>query len=85
MPLGDWMTGLGHLLGIMKLTFTSLHTYIKTKKTDPGKINKSTMSLDLTHSVSSMSSIGSISGSNIPGVDYKVEIMLNSNRIKLNS
>ena len=60
MPLGNWYTGLEQLLGIIKLSFTSLHTYIKTKKSDPGKMNKSSMSLDLTHS--SLSSLGSSYG-----------------------
>ena len=50
MSLGNWELGLEHLLGIIKLSFTALNTYIMTKRSDAGKINKSALSLNLAHS-----------------------------------
>eukprot|EP00116_Pleurobrachia_bachei_P001734 sb/3461996/ len=46
MTLGRWEEGMEHVLGIVKQSFTALHTYIKTKQKEPGKLNKSTMSLN---------------------------------------
>ena len=53
MPLGDWETGLGHLLAIIKISFTALHTHIKMR---PAPIPKSAMSLNLASSDVSMAS-----------------------------
>ncbi|KAL5268418.1 hypothetical protein ACHWQZ_G002322 [Mnemiopsis leidyi] len=62
MPLGNWETGLDHLLGIIKLSFTALNSYIMSKRSDAGKINKSALSLNLASSDVSLSnsSIASI-------------------------
>ena len=57
MSLGDWEAGLDHLLGIIKLSFTALNTYIMAKRSDAGKINKSAMSLNLANSEPSLSNM----------------------------
>lgn len=62
MPLGNWEAGLEHLLGIIKLSYTALNTHIMAKRTEPGKINKSTMSLNLAASDMSLSSVNSEHG-----------------------
>ena len=62
MPLGNWEVGLDHLLGIIKLSFTALNSYIMSKRSEAGKINKSALSLNLANSDVSLSnsSIASI-------------------------
>ena len=56
MTMGRWEEGMEHVLGIVKQSFTALHTYIKTKQKEPGKLNKSTMSLNFTLSDASVTS-----------------------------